>query len=159
MELRKGIGHKKCNKHIIFEGMHRNHIENGCLNLPDRSKWTSKKPIPRSKLSIAVKPKGFPSLPLKRCITGFIQDDSTAEICTSFGIKVYFADPYSSWQRGSNENANGLLLRYFPKGHDFGKVTEDELEYILSVMNNHPRQCLSWKSTHESFQSELLHLD
>ncbi|MDN4621087.1 IS30 family transposase [Paenibacillus sp. PsM32] len=75
------------------------------------------------------------------------------------GIKVYFADPYSSWQCRSNENASGLLREYFPKGHDFGKVTEDELEYVLSVMNNQPRKCLSGKSTHESFQSELLHLD
>lgn len=75
------------------------------------------------------------------------------------GIDVYFADPYSSWQRGSNENANGLLREFFPKGHDFTQVTDVELEQVLAWINNRPRKCLGWKSTHESFQDELLHLD
>lgn len=74
-------------------------------------------------------------------------------------IDVYFADPYSSWQRGSNENANGLLREFFPKGHDFAQVTDFELEQALTLINNRPRKCLGWKSTHESFQEEVLHLD
>ncbi|WP_037287630.1 IS30 family transposase [Saccharibacillus sacchari] len=75
------------------------------------------------------------------------------------GVDVYFADPYSSWQRGSNENANGLLREFFPKGHDFAQVTDAELEQALHLINNRPRKCLGWKSTHESFQDEVLHLD
>lgn len=75
------------------------------------------------------------------------------------GVDVYFADPYSSWQRGSNENANGLLREFFPKGYDFAQVTDAELEQALALINNRPRKCLGWKSTHESFQEELLHLD
>jgi len=75
------------------------------------------------------------------------------------GLNVYFADPYSSWQRGSNENANGLLREFFPKGHDFAQVTDVELEQALALINNRPRKCLGWKSTHESFQEEVLHLD
>lgn len=75
------------------------------------------------------------------------------------GVEVYFADPYSSWQRGSNENANGLLREFFPKGHDFAQVTDAELEQALHLINNRPRKCLGWKSAHESFQDEVLHLD
>ncbi len=73
-------------------------------------------------------------------------------------IKVYFAEPYSSWQRGSNENANGLLREFFPKKTDLAKVSNDELEKALSLINNRPRKCLNWKTTHEAFQEELLHL-
>ncbi|MDO3413416.1 IS30 family transposase [Saccharibacillus sp. CPCC 101409] len=75
------------------------------------------------------------------------------------GVEVYFADPYSSWQRGSNENANGLLREFFPKGHDFAEVSDAELQHALHLINSRPRKCLGWRSTHESFQNELLHLD
>ena len=73
-------------------------------------------------------------------------------------IQVYFAEPYSSWQRGSNENANGLLREFFPKKSDLAKVSDEELEHALSLINNRPRKCLNWKTTHEAFQEELLHL-
>lgn len=73
-------------------------------------------------------------------------------------IQVYFAEPYSSWQRGSNENANGLLREFFPKKTDLAKVSDEELENALSLINNRPRKCLKWKTTHEAFQEELLHL-
>jgi IS30 family transposase len=75
-----------------------------------------------------------------------------------FGVDVYFADPYSSWQRGSNENSNGLLREFFPKGTDLAKVSDVELEYALYSINQRPRKCLGWKSTHELFQEELSHL-
>lgn len=74
-------------------------------------------------------------------------------------IKVYFADPYSSWQRGSNENGNGLLREFFPKGHDFATVTDEELAEAIRLINNRPRKCLGWKSAHEAFMEELSHLD
>jgi IS30 family transposase len=73
-------------------------------------------------------------------------------------LEVYFADPYSSWQRGSNENGNGLLREFFPKGKDFAEVTEDELDYALNLINNRPRKCLGWKTAHESFTEALSHL-
>ena len=66
------------------------------------------------------------------------------------GLDVYFADPYSSWQRGSNENGNGLLREFFPKGHDFAQVTDEELAHALHLINDRPRKCLGWKSAHES---------
>lgn len=74
------------------------------------------------------------------------------------GINVYFADPYSSWQRGSNENANGLLREFFPKGKDFAEVTDEELARALHLINHRPRKCLGWKSANESFMEDLLHL-
>ena len=73
-------------------------------------------------------------------------------------IDVYFADPYSSWQRGTNENSNGLLREFYPKGHDFALVTEKELAIVLELINNRPRKCLGWKTAYESFIEELSHL-
>jgi len=73
-------------------------------------------------------------------------------------IQVYFADPYSSWQRGSNENANGLLREFFPKRTDLASVSKDELKKALYLINNRPRKCLGWKSAHEAFMEQVLHL-
>lgn len=77
---------------------------------------------------------------------------------TFHGVKIYFADPYSSWQRGSNENANGLLREFFPKGHDFASVTDEQLAEAIRLINHRPRKCLGWKSSHEAFMEELSHL-
>ena len=73
-------------------------------------------------------------------------------------IQVYFADAYSSWQRGSNENGNGLLREFFPKKTNFDYVTTDEMNQALHLINNRPRKCLSWKTAYEAFKEELLHL-
>ena len=73
-------------------------------------------------------------------------------------IQVYFADAYSSWQRGSNENGNGLLHEFFSKKTNFDKVTSDEMKKALHFINNRPRKCLDWKTVHEAFVEELLHL-
>lgn len=62
------------------------------------------------------------------------------------GIPVFFTDPYSSWQKGGVENANKMLRRYFPKGTDFSKVTQAEVDNALWTINNKPRQSLGFKS-------------
>lgn len=67
------------------------------------------------------------------------------------GITVYFADPYSAWQRGTNENTNGLLRRYFPKGLDFRTVTEETLAEAVKKLNHRPRKCLNYRTPHEVF--------
>lgn len=73
-------------------------------------------------------------------------------------IDVYFADAYSSWQRGSNENGNGLLREFFPKQTNFEEVSPEELTESLNYINNRPRKCLGWKTANEAFNEQLLHL-
>jgi len=67
------------------------------------------------------------------------------------GLEIYFADPYSAWQRGTNENTNGLLRRYFPKGLDFRTVTEKALAEAVKKLNHRPRKCLGYRTPHEVF--------
>ena len=66
-------------------------------------------------------------------------------------LKVYFADPYAAWQRGTNENTNGLLRHYFPKGTDFRTISEEVIELIVKKVNNRPRKCLNYRTPHEVF--------
>jgi IS30 family transposase len=62
------------------------------------------------------------------------------------GVEVFFCDPRSPWQRGSNENTNGLLRQYFPKGQSLAAVTQDELDRVAHELNGRPRQTLGWRS-------------
>ena len=71
------------------------------------------------------------------------------------GIKTYFADPYSSWQRGSNENANGILRRYFPKGTDFSLISQGEINQVVREINSKPRKCLGYNTSQEVFNLNL----
>ena len=64
-------------------------------------------------------------------------------------VDVYFADPYASWQRGSNESTNGLLRRYFPKGTDFNKASAQALRRVVEKINLMPRKLHNWKSAYE----------
>ncbi|MBL7214815.1 MAG: IS30 family transposase, partial [Phycisphaerae bacterium] len=65
------------------------------------------------------------------------------------GFCCYFADPYSSYQRGTNENTNGLLRQFFPKGTDFNKISEEEIDKAAALLNNRPRKCLNYRTPHE----------
>ena len=71
------------------------------------------------------------------------------------GVKVYFCDPHSPWQRGTNENTNGLLRQYFPKGTDFTEVTDEEVLLAQDLLNGRPRKTLGWKTPAEAY-AELL---
>ena len=68
---------------------------------------------------------------------------------------TYFADPYSSWQRGTNEYHNGLLRRYLPKGTSFADLTQEELDDIVWEINNRPRKVLNFNTPQAVFNSYL----
>lgn len=68
------------------------------------------------------------------------------------GVKVYFADPSSPWQRGTNENTNGLIRQYFPKKTDFSKVTLEEIKFAQNELNERPRKVLDWETPKKAFQ-------
>jgi len=65
------------------------------------------------------------------------------------GFCIYFADPYSAWQRGCNENTNGLIRQYLPKGTNFKNITSKELAIIVKKLNHRPRKCLNYQTPHE----------
>ncbi len=78
-----------------------------------------------------------------------------AKFSVDTGVKVYFCDPHAPWQRGSNENTNGLLRQYFPKGEDLSIHTAEHLDAIAAQLNGRPRQTLKWRKPCEALD-ELL---
>ena len=77
------------------------------------------------------------------------------ELTERLNMPVYFCDPYSPWQRGTNENTNGLLRQFFPKGTSFASITQEQLEYVVNLINHRPRKRLGWKTPAEVFFKNL----
>ncbi|MEU6031990.1 IS30 family transposase [Streptomyces tauricus] len=78
-----------------------------------------------------------------------------AQFAMESGTRVFFADPHSPWQRPTNENTNGLLRQYFPKGTDLSRWSAEDLEAVAYALNNRPRKILGWKTPAEVFEEQL----
>jgi IS30 family transposase len=72
-------------------------------------------------------------------------------IAAGLQARIYFAHPYSSWERGLNENTNGLVRQYFPKKYEFSKITDKDLQQVEDLLNNRPRKTLSYRTPNEVF--------
>lgn len=77
------------------------------------------------------------------------------KITQNTGMKIYFAHPYSSWERGTNENTNGLIRRYLPKGTNFNEIDVNQLQIIQRKLNNRPRKIIGYKTPKEMMDLEL----
>ena len=78
-----------------------------------------------------------------------------AQIAAATELDIYFCDPHSPWQRGSNENTNGLLRQYFPKGTDLSVWGPGYLDRVAAELNNRPRKRLGWKTPAEALDQLL----
>jgi len=81
-----------------------------------------------------------------------------AVVAEALGIKIYIPPPYQPWQRGTNENTNGLLREYFPKHQDIAQYPDEYIEKAVLALNNRPRKCLQWRTPYEVYFDEVLHL-
>jgi len=87
---------------------------------------------------------------------GDLGGEAAGDVCIAdHSPIIYFSHPHSPWQRGANEQVNGLIRRYFPKGTDFCKVTDEQIEDVVMKINQRPRKCLNYQSPYDVFAEAL----
>jgi len=77
------------------------------------------------------------------------------ELARRLKINIWFCDPHAPWQRGTNENTNGLLRQFMPKGKDLGDASQTWLNDVAALMNNRPRKILGWRTPAEAMAEEI----
>lgn len=102
-------------------------------------------------------------LPVKHKVLTITSDNGSEfaghlNIALSLGADFFFADPYSSWQRGTNENTNGLVRQYFPKKTDFSLLSDADIQLVADRLNNRPRKCLGFRTPSEVFYNQFVAL-
>ena len=97
----------------------------------------------------------FPKEALKTFTSDRGKEFACYPLVENLGIPFFFADAYSSWQRGSNENVNGLLREYFPKKTDLAAISEEALNKALYDINHRPRKCLAYRTACEALEDEF----
>ena len=98
--------------------------------------------------------------PFKACVKSITTDNGTEFAChemiaKSIGTKVYFADPYSSWQKGAIENVNGLIRQYIPKNTSFSNISHQQITKIMHKINTRPRKKLNFSTPRECFYEKI----
>ena len=73
-------------------------------------------------------------------------------IASTTGADFFFANPYCSWERGANENANGLVRQYFPKGSDFATLTAQDVQHVMDKLNHRPRKTLGFQTPQQVYE-------
>ena len=156
VELRQDIGH--------WEGdtiIGKNHKGAICTNVERKSGKliASKLPNKTAQAVLDATKDDFADLPTRLCISMTYDNGKEfsrhEDIEKETGMTVYFARAYASWQRGTNENTNGLLRQFIPKGTDFDTVSDDDLAKYVDLINNRPRKRLNWLSPNQVFDKEL----
>lgn len=113
-----------------------------------------------SEIAIAAQKQIFTCFPSRACKSTTLDNGRETylhyRLRTGLGMMTYHADPYSSWQRGTNENGNWHLRYYFPKGTNFATVSEEELQDVIDEINSRPRKILGYATAYEIF-NKLLH--
>jgi IS30 family transposase len=146
-EVRKEIGHWEGDSIVSRKSLA---VLNSLTERASRLLLLTKLPKKTANETADAVIKRFGTLPeeMKKTLTIDNGTENTLHeaITAKTGVKCYFADPYASWQRGGNEQINGLVRRYLPKGTDFSRITNEEIAQIEWVINSRPRKCLGFKT-------------
>jgi IS30 family transposase len=86
---------------------------------------------------------------------GYRLKQAHEQIANTLEADFYFAYLYHSWERGTNENTNGLVRQYFPKGRDFSTISDEEIDFVMTRLNNRPRKTLDFMTPNQVFYNHL----